>query len=242
MREVGTTIGRDPSLAQGMRPSACDEANAARIPDLRPPTPRDLPSHARGSGRPSSALSQRAPGRGWCPSQARAQRSSSRPAHALRTGQARSRGASPENGSPRFTGAFQVGGTGLEPVTPSLSRRGSRSRPFAQVRLPLQTGGFWLSRRFTKAGVQQRFGLRSARRTSSGVANPGLPANTDWRRAKRRRADRRRRTVRRATCPPDGSELQSPAACAARAVGRHPRRGTGGTSCGHLSQVVAWRG
>src|SRR6185503_5999721 len=28
-------------------------------------------------------------------------------------------------------------------------------------------------------------------------------------------------------CPPDGSELQSPAACAARAVGRHPRRGTG---------------
>lgn len=40
----------------------------------------------------------------------------------------------------------------------------------------------------------------------------------------------------------DGFELQSPAACAARAVGRHPRRGTGGTSCGHLSQVVAWRG
>jgi hypothetical protein len=79
---------------------------------------------------------------------------------------------------------------------------------------------------------------RSTRRASSGVANPGLPANTDCRRAKRRRADRRRRTVPRATCLPDGSELQSPA----RAGGRHPRRGTGGTSCGHLSQVEAWQG
>jgi len=30
--------------------------------------------------------------------------------------------------------AFSMGGTGLEPVTPSLSNWSSRSRPFAQVR------------------------------------------------------------------------------------------------------------
>jgi hypothetical protein len=34
----------------------------------------------------------------------------------------------------RFQRVFEVGGTGLEPVTPSLSSRGDRSRPFAPVR------------------------------------------------------------------------------------------------------------
>jgi hypothetical protein len=58
----------------------------------------------------------------------------------------------------------------------------------------------------------------------------------------RRRADPRRRTVRRATCPPKWFR-------ATVAGGVRPSRGrtppaerTGGTSCGHLSQVVAWRG
>src|SRR4051794_3795708 len=36
-------------------------------------------------------------------------------------------------------------------------------------------------------------------------------------------------TVWRATCHPDSSQLRSPTAGAARAVGRHPWRGTGGT-------------
>jgi hypothetical protein len=35
-----------------------------------------------------------------------------------------------------------MGGTGLEPVTPSLSKRLRRSRPFALVRLSLQTDAF----------------------------------------------------------------------------------------------------
>ena len=36
----------------------------------------------------------------------------------------------------------EVGGTGLERVTPSLSKRSIRSRPFASVRLSLQIGAF----------------------------------------------------------------------------------------------------
>ncbi len=41
----------------------------------------------------------------------------------------------PERRKPRRSGAFvEVGGTGLEPVTPSLSSRSDRSRPLAQVR------------------------------------------------------------------------------------------------------------
>jgi hypothetical protein len=39
-----------------------------------------------------------------------------------------------ERESPAVAGLSEVGGTGLEPVTPSLSTRGDRSRRFGQVR------------------------------------------------------------------------------------------------------------
>jgi hypothetical protein len=43
--------------------------------------------------------------------------------------------SAPEPKTPPERGFRVVGGTGLEPVTPSLSRRGVRSRPFASVRM-----------------------------------------------------------------------------------------------------------
>ena len=109
----------------------------------------------------------------------------------------------PGKRKPRFAGASEVGGTGLEPVTPSLSKRGRRSLPFAHVRsnrMNPRFRGVASERERTRANARCGQSRHAARRGA-----PDNPLNEPG------RAHREPRSLARTgacvavgTLPPDG--------------------------------------
>ena len=139
----------------------------------------------------------------------------------------------------RSRSACHMGGAGLEPATPSLSRRLDRSRPFAKVRLSLQNGAFSLVTFSTSAPertmraaiaaakLRHRYGWARRRRPIVRQHPPGSKTRGEGDRTRPHagssaRAESERSTRSRPAAPRCGS---------ARWEGRRRRRSTRGRRC-----------